>query len=147
MDTRLQDVLDGIIQDKTFSMEAVDAIKALRDDLQKEKDKNKELQAEIEAIEKRADSLFDKNKDIICENESWKLREEGLLARESKIGQLERAEAVAQAKADAVGLCFDSVFRNTVFREEFNKSIPCGVDQFGNPRSGTEIGIVTKTKD
>ena len=147
MDTRLQDVLDGIIQDKTFSMEAVDAIKALRDDLQKEKDERARLLTELQVIELNRDRLADDFKEVDGELSRWRSREDDLLKRESKISQLEKAEAVAQAKADAVGLCFDSVFRNTVFREEFNKSIPCGVDEFGNPRSGTETGIVTKTKD
>ena len=147
MDSRLQEVLDGIIQDKTFSMEAVGAIKALRDDLQEEKDKSAKLFDELMAAEKQNDSLSDEYRRINDEIRGWQARDEDLGKRESNIAMLERSEAVAQSKADAIGLCFDTVFRNTVFRESFNKTVPNGVDQYGTSQTANEFGDVTRTQE
>ena len=147
MDSRLQEVLDGIIQDKTFSMEAVDAIKALRDDLQKEKARSNALFEEVMQVEKNNDRLSDENFAINKEIIAWRERDEELRKRESHIAMLERSEAVAQSKADAIGLCFDTVFRNTVFRESFNKMVPNGVDQYGISQAASEFGDVTRTQE
>ena len=132
-------ILDEIVKDRTFSVEAVEGIQQLRED-------NKTLQAaarddEVKIAEQKNDIEMQGRRieNLMAEVNEWKKRENNLLNREEKMTTLEKNEAVAKAVTEALGHCFDTVFNNTVFRESFNKCVPGG--EYG----GTESGEKTTT--
>ena len=147
MEQKLETALNEIIEKNTLSLVAVDAVKKLRDE-------NNKLANELDYNNKRLEqnkldtvTLEARNDHLLNEIEGWKSREDNIKERESKVIIMEKNEAVAKAKADTLGHCFDTVFRNTIFRESFNKIVPNGVDQYGNSQTACESGDVEKSTD
>lgn len=99
-DTLVQ-MIETLVQEKTFSLDALEAIKVLRD-------KAVKLQEELERKNKSLDSALARVSELTVEKAAateqlgvWKKRETDLLARERIMYGLEQRTAVAEAKADA----------------------------------------------
>lgn len=144
MDVRLTKAIDEIVNEKTFTVEAVDAIKNLRD-------RAEILERNLEAAEKKGDLqdkvITDLNKSV----DIFKTREAELTKREREVTEreknmitLEKTTAVAEAKAGVWDECLKRLLGNRILRENFNKSIPVpvapGQNMQGFVGSGSEIG-------
>ncbi len=145
MDLKLEKALEEIIEDKTFSLAAVEAIKAMRTDNTVLEKRNQSLDDELKRAKDNETELRERNDELIGQVGDWQAREGALEVREAEITKLEKSAAVAVGKSEMLGLCFDGIFKNTIFRESFNKSVPGGVDQYGCQQTGHESGDVTKT--
>lgn len=99
-DTLVQ-MIETLVQEKTFSLDALEAIKVLRDKavkLQEELDATKRTLAESRA----AREALNAEKTTLNEQlNGWTTRETELLNREKTMFALEQRTAVAEAKADA----------------------------------------------
>ena len=116
-------LIDKLVTEKTFSLDALDAIKILRDKataqdefIAEMKQQAQQKHADFLAVTKDRDRLFEAEATLAAR--AFKVSE-----REEKVTSLEKAAAVAEAKAAALGHCFDTVFRNTVFREMSNRAV------------------------
>jgi regulator of replication initiation timing len=104
-DTLIQ-MIEGLVNEKTFSLDAVEAIKKLRD-------KAELLQTQLADLTKRNLEHIENNAKLTREKEelrdqlnTWKNRESELKKREDKMHELDIRTAVAQAKSEAY---FDSM--------------------------------------
>ena len=113
----LTKLIDQMVQEKTFSMEGVAAINELREQAELMQKTIKQLQESFKKENECANRLRNDNDALKGELKNWRAREEKLTNRESKITELEKDRAVANAKADTFRECVGLVFRNTTVRE------------------------------
>ena len=106
-DTLVQ-MIETLVQEKTFSLDALEAIKVLRDKavkLQEELDATKRTLAESraarEALNAEKTTLNAEKTTLNEQLNGWTTRETELLNREKTMFALEQRTAVAEAKADA----------------------------------------------
>ncbi len=110
---KLTQLIDDIVEQKTFSMDGIEGVKRIRDraaTLESQATEDKKLrQKDTETIrELRAESI--RFTECIAK---WNKRESELQEREAKMIGLEKGAAVSEAKADTFKKCFGFVFRNT----------------------------------
>lgn len=124
--TELTNLIDKLVNEQTFSLQAVSAIKDLRDraaQLEKDLESSRQAQtAQQEMLNKNGGAISAANAKI-AEAEK---REKDLLAREQKVTELEKKTAVAEAKHEAFMDAFKTVFRNVTIRENAHHSISRG---------------------
>ena len=146
MSEKLTTLIDEIVHEKTFSLEAVNAVTNLRDTAEAlesqvriltKKNKTNEENAKIHEI--RVSKLRN-------EVEDWKKREADLIVREMKILNLELGTAVSNAKAETYKECVSLIFRNETVRKEMFGSIPVSIDG-GYPTVQSTNETITETKE
>lgn len=122
--TELTDLVDRLVQERTFSLEAAGPIKDLRDKADALQKQVNSLRRELEEKKYEANRLEAKISGQKAEIEAWGKREADLRTREGRAADLEKALAVAEAKHQTVDLCFSRLFANRVVREHVQDSIP-----------------------
>lgn len=121
---KLTDLISEMVREKTFSLEAVQAIEQIRS-------RASELEARLAAAN---DALASKDKQIAkyaaeesersADRERLKTQLVALAEREKKITELERGTAVAQAEARVLDRCLDRLLGNRIIRETLTSSVP-----------------------
>ncbi len=142
----LTQLIDKMVHEKTFSMEGVEAVKALRD-------KAQDMEAELTRIkagyerEKQQVSAWER-KNGAAENrlKAWEAREQALQKRELTMTELEKAAAVARAKEETFRECVGLVFRNSTLRREMFGQQPIA-DNSGFATQQPKSETVTETMD
>lgn len=144
----LTKLINQLVDEKTFTLDGLDAIKAVRDKadaLVVELETTKERLKNSRADESNLREALDK------ERELTKLLQSKIdmhLAREKEadiaIYAADKYQAVADAYKDAMSI----VFKPNAVRETISKSVPVGVGGGGTMSgfvsSGSEVGSVTK---
>lgn len=97
----LVQMIETLVQEKTFSLDALEAIKALRDKAESLQRTLAETQTNLAAQRDLSASLTAERDAIRAELNLWKARETELEKRERSIFALELKAAVAEAKAEA----------------------------------------------
>lgn len=113
----LTKAIDKLLNEKTFTVEAVRGIEELRKraaDLHSQLARTQELQREYS----------DKYAIAAGENAILKARENAVAEREKKMTELEMKAAVESAKAQVWDQCFGRIFANRIVREHVNDSVP-----------------------
>lgn len=117
-------MIDALVEQKTFSLDAVGSIKDLRDravgletDLTEATGKIKLASAENQRLN---GIISTRDEDL----NKWRARETALMAREAKMTDLEKQVAVEMAKSGAIHSCFDKIFANRMVRESVTRSVP-----------------------
>ncbi|MBS0368979.1 MAG: hypothetical protein JSS57_07250 [Proteobacteria bacterium] len=116
--------IDELLEKQTFSAAAVDGIKALRDRVAQQEAKIAEYGATIGELNTSVGKKRDENIALTTEVEKWRQREIDITAREAKMTEVERKEAVAAAKLDGFQSAMSMVFKNTIVREHTAASVP-----------------------
>jgi hypothetical protein len=114
-DTLVQ-MIETLVQEKTFSLDALEAIKVLRDKavkLQEELDATKRM---LESINAAREVLSTEKTHLLMQLDTWIKRESDLLARERNMFALEQRTAVAEAKADAFLMSMKITFAPNLVR-------------------------------
>ena len=144
-ESQLTALIDQLVQDRTFSVEGVEAIAALREraaDLESFNDglerATTELRREKELAEGGASRLETELK--LCRD-----REDAVAEREDKVTALELNAACAQARAETFKECFGIVFKNTEVRREMFGSVPVA-DPSGYSQSQPTSETVTRPR-
>lgn len=97
----LVQMIESLVQEQTFSLDAVEAIKALRDKAESLQQTLAETQTKLEARRDQIASMTAEKSSLSTELDSWTQRESELQKRERNIFALEMKAAVAEARADA----------------------------------------------
>jgi chromosome segregation ATPase len=97
----LVQMIESLVQEQTFSLDAVEAIKALRDRAESVQQKLEETQQTLQKTRDQVTEVTAKAESLREELNAWKKREAELATRERNIFALEMKAAVAEAKADA----------------------------------------------
>lgn len=99
-DTLVQ-MIETLVQEKTFSLDALEAIKVLRD---KAIRLQEDLERKVKSLDEhsaRNAALLNEKDHLVTQLDTWIKRESALLNRERNMFALEQRTAVAEAKADA----------------------------------------------
>lgn len=129
----LTKLIDQMVQEKTFSMEAVSAINVLREKAEAMEETIKVSKEAHEDCAKRYNELSDEKSKLQNQLSTWKIRESEIAKRETYIQQLETAKEVSKAKEDTFRECVTLIFRNTLVRD----------DMFGTKPMADSSGYVT----
>lgn len=128
----LQEVVQRILIDKTLSVEALDAVKAIHVDNTKLNSTVVELRSTIENNNGRISALTTELGVFKNLEEQLKARETAVAAREKLMTDLEKKAAVADAISQTFDKCFDKVFRNATINKSVVSNVPVAVEGGNN---------------
>lgn len=132
----LTKIIDTMVMEKTFSMEAVKAIQALRNKAEEIENTNKDLVERVQAAQKSAEIRRQTLKDLQADIDTWRARVDELTTREKAVTAIERDKATANARAETFKECFALVFRNMEVRREMIGTVPMNPSESGAYPSG-----------
>lgn len=124
MTNDLTRAIDALVEQKTFSLDALEAIKALRD---KAGELEKNAAAQATTITRLGEEVVEarrQNEAHLQRKGAIDKRETDVAARELKIGELEKSAAVTAAVSATWSACFDKLFANRIVRERLQTSVP-----------------------
>lgn len=142
------EIIDKLIQEKTFSLDALKAIEELKE---KAEDLGSTLTRAQDAcnqydndLTKSESHLAKARQDI----EHWQKRESELKEREAKVFDHEKAKAVAEARAEVFDHCFKTVFANVTIRRNVSRSVAAPYNDTGMaPTTVNEFDDETTTEE
>lgn len=117
MTDKLTDAIDQLVQEKTFKLDALEAIGKLRSRAAAQEQEINALTAQRTEQYRTISELAAKIEENRQKEGALQLREGEVAKREVKAQQLEVEKAVAQAESRAYGTVFSTIFRNTAVRE------------------------------
>lgn len=124
----LTEAINQLVQEKTFSLDAVDAIKGLRDKaaaLENLCNTQNQQIADLGNTELRQTSRIG---ELQTEVANWKKREDELVQREKAaaeaIHEAKRQQAIADTFRESMGM----IFRPNTVRETIQRSVPVAVE-------------------
>lgn len=142
------EIVDKLIQEKTFSLDALSAIEEL-------KEKAAELGNSLSEAQdacNQYDSDLTKSESHLAsaslDIEHWEKRESELKEREANVFLNERAKAVAQARAEVFDHCFKTVFANVTIRRNISRQVAVPYSDSGMaPAMTSEYDDETTTEE
>ena len=120
----LTKLIDSLVEQKTFGLDALGPIKDLRDRAAKQEALLRTSADEIRELKTQGYQKDGQIARLANEVKDWTQRLAEIENRERKIFELEKASAVAVAQSDIWSNAFHSIFKNTVVRETINRDIP-----------------------
>lgn len=133
---QLSNLIDKMVQEKTFSLDALTAIQKLRESALEMERTIALLREDREAQRIVGEELNRKLHEANLQLANIAIREKSVEEREAKIFALEKSEAVANAKSSTLDSMFDRIFRNTIVRETINRDVPL-TRSYGNNAGDT----------
>ncbi|SFT11580.1 hypothetical protein [Methylobacterium sp. yr668] len=124
MDSKLATAIDELVEKRTFGLDALGAIKGLRDKAIEQDARIDELLARVEERDQVIGGLRHEKAQVQAALDAMKAREAEMSAREAKTRDLELKEASATARATAYGEVFGTIFRNVTVRENAIRQLP-----------------------
>jgi hypothetical protein len=117
----LTSMFDKLVTEKTFSMDALEGIQALKRQAAQLEKQNEKLQEDLEVQRKHA--ATQSTRAIAAEQElkTWRDLEQSLMARELKVFENEKKAAVAEAVSNAYLTSMKIVFAPNTVRESVQK--------------------------
>jgi hypothetical protein len=119
----LLELVNKLVEEKTFSVEGVKAIENIRQQVLIDTARIKELEEDIKRY-------YDKNTELMAtevrlkkEVEEWKAKEKAIADREKTIHVHEIRTAVAEAIASTMREMNQLVFKNTIIRENVQRTV------------------------
>lgn len=131
----LQQVLDDAVQKGTFSLDAIEAIKKMKEENEALKRKANTDKQTIQDLRERAENCSEINGGLTKTVTEYKDRLKSIEDREKKMTLLECQADKHMAVAHAIDQCFHRVFKNPVFQSDvFKNTISTGYyDDKGAP--------------
>ena len=115
--------LDAVVEEKTFSLTAVEAIKSLRTEFLRQVDKTIELEKKLKDSLSLTDSIVCRVNKQDIELKNWNERELVIKKREESMTSLEKQWACENVKAITYKEMFDKLFGNTIVRESVQRTV------------------------
>jgi predicted RNase H-like nuclease (RuvC/YqgF family) len=132
----LADLIEQMVAEKTFGLDALASVQALKTKAIEQETKIKNLQI---LNEQRTEEIAGLRRRISSDErkESERLeREQKVAEREKRVTEMEKNEAVAMAKASVLQDVFGTIFKNTTIRENNLKALPFTHVNNGHSHSG-----------
>ena len=120
----LSKLIDQLVQQKTFSLDAVEQVNALRE---KAKEVEKNLTFAQSALESKRREILQLEHKVSSRDDviqKWEDREKALQAREAKMSALEQEVAVSTATARVWDEAMRRMLANRTLRETVTSSVP-----------------------
>lgn len=138
--SKVDEILEQALTEKTFSLEIVEKIKALRDDFKTVSDKNEELTKSLNDKIVTITSLTNTNNSLNLELTAYKYRERAISDAEKKADKINYELVFQTQRANEIKELFGIVFKNPVVRENAYKTISTPVSSNGyvNTYTGTD---------
>ena len=115
--------LDKVVEEKTFSLTAVEAIKSLRTEYANQIDKITQLEKKLKDSLSLTDSIVCRVNKQDMDLKNWVTREVVLQKREDSMTSLEKQFACESVRAGAYKEMFDRLFGNTIVRESVQRTV------------------------
>lgn len=122
-DEELFNAIDKMINERTFSLEAVEAVKKMRTQLKEALDDVASSEASCDDYKEKwntSKQAYDQSDRLLRDYEA---REKSLVERENKITRLECEVDKHMAVGNAYANCFEQAFRNVTVRRSANKAM------------------------
>lgn len=113
----LTGMIDKLVTEKTFTMDALEAIQALKVKAEQLEAQNEKLTKDLTTAQANVKELTDKLSDAHSKNQEWNGREKAIVARELKMFENEKNAAVANAVSAAYRDALKTVFAPNVVRQ------------------------------
>lgn len=128
MDARIEAALNQAINERTFSLEAVDAIKAMRDENAALSAKHEAQCKQVKTLTETLDAAKALNNTLLAREEATNTLLASVEKREKDITKLECAASAAKEVTAAYKDALSIVFRNPVMQEQVfsNGTAPAG---------------------
>lgn len=143
----LLDMIQKMVEDKTFSLEGLQAIAKLRENAVENQTKILRYEEIIKDIKLENERFREVHRELTKNIEDWKAaektKETAMAAREKNVSSLETRTAVAEAKESTLQSVFQTLFKNTVVRESVQRSVVSEIPaQYagGYPTTHTRVG-------
>lgn len=117
----LEQIIDKMVADKTFSLDAMEAVKKLKDTAAKTASDLEVARRELKDSKQYAETLSSTLSSVRAELSAWTTRDASLTKREAEITQLEKTAAVEAARAEAFRWSMSTVFAPNVVRTAVQK--------------------------
>lgn len=121
MNKELTEAFEKLLVEKTFTADALEGIKKLKDKALELENNSKNLQEARFKAEQRVDELVALCAERLNELNAWKAREAALIEREKKVFENEKNAAVAQAESAAFKHSLGVVFAAPSMRREVHR--------------------------
>lgn len=141
---KISTIVEEALTEKTFSLEIITKIKALKDVFESVTNQNVELEKQVTFFQGANATLSTENTKVIAQNEAYKSREVELAKKEKEADKKEYELAFQTKRGNEIKELFGIVFKNPTTQSMILRNTS-GQDLNGNYRSGNENETVTKT--
>jgi hypothetical protein len=133
MSESLTDIIDRMVQERTFGLEGLEAVKLLKEKATAQTSRIETLERQVENGRTELGAQQARNSELSRQVMNFQTRETELVERERKIFDHEKTAAVATAQSAAYRDVVGMAFRNTTVREHVLSNNPQWVPgQHGN---------------
>jgi hypothetical protein len=148
-ETKINQIIDEAVENKTFSLEIITKIKTLKDDFDVLTEKYDRLEKMYDEKSKAYEELYLKNRQTEDKLEHYINREGELVKRESQNEINDLKLKHEQEKSLLVKEMFNTVFRNPVVRESVyrNKRTPINNNGYVSTYDESENETITREEE
>jgi predicted nucleic acid-binding Zn-ribbon protein len=139
----LTEVIDRLVQERTFGLEGLEGVKRIKDQAVALERKLKESQDAVAHRDGMIKSYTGEISELRSIIEKLREKDADVTKRETKVRELEMKEAVATAEARTMHSVFGTIFRNVIVREQAMKQLPFSNTQNGYTNSGHMVAPET----
>jgi hypothetical protein len=132
----LTEVIDKLVQERTFGLEGLEGVKRIKDQAVTLERKLKESQDTITGRDISIRSYIAEIAELRTVVDALRAKDADVTKREAKVRELEMKEAVATAEARTMHSVFGTIFRNVIVREQAVKQLPFSNTQNGYSNTG-----------
>jgi chromosome segregation ATPase len=129
----LTDVIDKLVQERTFGLEGLEGVKRIKDQAVTLERKLKESQDLVAQRDREIRSYHDQISELRTIVEKHHALVADLEKRETKVRELEMKEAVSTARAQTMESVFGTIFKNVTVREQNLRQLPFTYSNNGGP--------------
>ncbi|MCP5018408.1 MAG: hypothetical protein GY938_24490 [Ketobacter sp.] len=122
--TALINMINTLIEEKTFSGEAITAIASLREHAKSAEEEVMGLSVHIEDLKREKSKIFEENTNSLRQIIKLKEMNDDLFKEVTETRALHTKMLVAEAKAATYENCFDKVFRNMQVHRKVTSIVP-----------------------
>lgn len=132
----LTEVIDKLVQERTFGLEGLEGVKRIKDQAVTLERKLKESQDTVVSRDSSIRSYIGEIAELRGVIEKLRAKDTDVTARETKVRELEMKEAVASAEARTLHGVFGTLFKNVTVREQNLRQLPFSYSNNGGPNTG-----------
>jgi DNA anti-recombination protein RmuC len=129
----LTEVIDKLVQERTFGLEGLEGVKRIKDHAATLEQKLKDSQEAVTGRDMSIRSYISEIAELRAIIEKHHARDADLTKREAKVRELEMREAVSTARAQTMESVFGTIFKNVTVREQNLRQLPFTYSNNGGP--------------